>query len=115
MSSRETGSGFNWKQILIVTAPIALSLAAVVTIYIYYSRKKRKEGNQDIHTSEDLKKDKKTTSVRPLTPEQSQANEEPFEILKSLPSKGSLHLSKLPVVAGSQVWAIRGMREAFES
>lgn len=73
MSSREAGQGFNWRQLLIIGAPIALSIAAVATIYIYYSRKKRKEKGLEINT-DDVRKDKKTSGPRPLTP--SPENEE---------------------------------------
>ena len=52
MSSRETGNGINWRFVLAIGTPIAISIAAV-SIYIYYSRKKRKEVSQDIDTSED--------------------------------------------------------------
>ena len=68
MSSREAGQGFTLRQLLVIGAPIAFSIAAVATIYIYYSRNKRKGSNLEIHTSDDVKKDKKSSAPRPLTP-----------------------------------------------
>ena len=77
MSSNESGSGFNWKLVLAVGAPIAISLAAAVTIYVLYSRKKRGNNSSDIDTSEGSKKEKKLTeAVHPESPAAPEVNAE---------------------------------------
>ena len=68
MSSRDVGQGFNWRQILIIGAPVVFSIAAVATMYMYYSRNKRKGRELEIHSFDDVKKDKKSSATRPLTP-----------------------------------------------
>ena len=75
MSSRENGIGFNWRLVLAIGAPIAVSIAAV-SIFIYYSRKRRKEGSQDIDTSEDTKKVRMSGGSASQQPPDKRVNEE---------------------------------------
>ena len=75
MSSRETGSGFNWRLVLAIGTPIAVSIAAV-SIYIYYSRKRRKEESQDIDTSENTEKSEQSSASGSKQTHEKETNEE---------------------------------------